>query len=174
MRLIVLGFISIGLVACSAPDSHRDLRDFIADNKRRPPGEVKPAPKIEPYESFEYDAYRLRSPFDRPVSIQVQRTAQVASNVKPDQLRQKERLEQYDLSSLSMVGTLEKSGTLWALISDPEGGVDRVRVGNFMGKNHGKITSLTRGQIDLTEIVASGDGWLERPNVVELKTTEQK
>ena len=71
-----------------------------------------------------------------------------------------------------MVGTLRKDGALWALISDPDGYIERVRSGNYIGRNHGKITSLSEDKISLIEIVASGEGWLERPNILELRTVE--
>lgn len=163
------------LVGCSSSDSHSDLREFIDENKKRPPGKIKEAPQIKPYEAFSYDAYRLRSPFDRPVSAKLQQQiVSSSSNVKPDLTRKKERLEQYDLSSLNMVGTLTSGGSLWALISDPDGSIERVRQGNYVGRNNGKITSLSEDKIDLLEIVASGEGWLERPNIMELKTAEEK
>jgi type IV pilus assembly protein PilP len=173
--LIVLLLAITALSACSSSDSHQDLRDFIEENKRRPPGNIKAPPKIEPYESYSYDAYRLRSPFDRPVSAIVQKQILASSdNVKPDFARQKERLEQFDLSALFMVGSLTKSGTLWALVSDSEGSIERVKTGNYIGRNHGRVIGLNGEKIDLLEIVASGDGWLERPNVLQLKTAEEK
>jgi type IV pilus assembly protein PilP len=170
-----LSLFSLVLGGCSSSDSHQDLKDFVEEMKRRPPGTIKEPPKIEPYETFTYDAYRLRSPFDRPVSAEVQQQiVSSSSNVKPDLSRQKERLEQYDLSTLSMVGTLTKDGALWALVSDPDGSIERIRRGNFIGKNHGKVTRLSENKIELLEIVASGDGWLERPNILELRKAEEK
>lgn len=170
--LFVAVLSSIILWGCSASNSHQDLRDFIAENKRRPPGRIKEAPKIQPYRAFEYNAYQLRGPFDPPVTLVAQTRSIGASNVEPDLSRQKERLEGYDLNTLSMVGTLSKGGVLWALISDPDGSIERVRPGNYMGRNHGKIVALAENKVDLIEIVASGEGWLERPNVLELKTAD--
>jgi len=173
LTLVLSVVVMVG--GCSSPESHEDLKDYIAENKRRPPGKIKEAPQITPYEAFNYDAYRLRSPFDRPVSAQLQQQIiSSSSNVKPDSSRKKERLEQYDLSSLNMVGTLKKDGSLWVLISDPDGSIERVRRGNYIGRNNGKITALSEDKIDLIEIVASGEGWLERPNILELKTAEEK
>lgn len=174
LSFLVLLLSTVVLSGCNASKSHQDLRDFIAENKRRPPGQIKEAPKIEPYEAFTYDAYRMRSPFDRPVNIVQQQIIAASSNVKPDPNRQKERLEQFDLSTLSMVGTLTQNGVLWALVSDPEGSIERIRKGNYIGRNHGKVTSLDEDKIDLLEIVASGQGWLERPNVLQLQTAEEK
>lgn len=179
MRLVSTWFVlslSIMLSGCNLSESkHSDLEDFIKEKKSRPSGKIKEPPKIEPYEPFTYDAYRMRAPFDRPLSAVVQQqVAAASSGLKPDAARQKERLESYDLSSLNMVGTLTKSGALWALISDPDGSIERVRPGNYIGRNHGKITRLTKSKIELLEIVASGQGWLERPNILELQTAEEK
>lgn len=171
--LIILMVSAVVISGCSASNSNQDLKDFIAENKRRPPGIVEAAPKIQAYESFTYDAYRLRGPFDPPVTAEIQQLIISSSgNVKPDFSRQKERLEQFDLASLSMVGTVQKSGVIWALVRDTDGGIERIKPGNYLGSNHGKITRLSESQIELIEIVSSGEGWLERPNVLELKTPE--
>ena len=165
----VLGIIALAfaLVGCDTA-SHQDLRDFMDETKRRPPGKVPEPPRFEPYKPFVYDANRLRSPFQPPSRIETQVLAEV-SNVKPDLQRQRQRLESFEFASLSMVGTLEQSGTLWALIRDPDGTIERVREGSFLGKNHGRITQLTEQQIDVVEIVPNGvNGWLERPNVISL------
>jgi type IV pilus assembly protein PilP len=173
--LFLVGIFVLILSGCSSSNSHQDLRDFIAENKRRPPGKVPEPPRIEPYEAYVYDAYRLRSPFDQPVKVvDQQRVSTSNSNVKPDLARKKERLEQFDLSTLSMVGTLKKDGALWALVSDPDGGIERIRRGNYIGRNHGRVIGLNEDKVELLEIVASGKGWLERPNALELKTVEEK
>ena len=173
MRLKVLQtslsllIITILVAGCDSA-SHQDLRDFIAENKRRPPGKIKEPPQFEPYKPFVYDAARLRSPFEPPAAVE-KKTIVANSNVKPDLNRQKQRLESFDFGSLSMVGTVRKSGVLWALIRDSEGAIERVRTGNYLGKNHGRITDLSEQKIDVIEIVPNGiRGWLERPNVISL------
>ncbi len=174
MFKVLLIVLSIVVVGCSSSNQNQDLKDFIAENKRRPPGKVEAAPKIQVYESYTYDVYSLRGPFDRPVNVDVTpRSVAASSDVKPDLARQKERLEQFDLATLSMVGTVTKSGSVWALVKDPNGSIERIKTGNFMGLNHGKITNLSESKIELVEIVASGEGWLERPNILELQTVEK-
>ena len=65
--------------------------------------------------------------------------------------------------------------TLWALLQDTEGSVHRVRMGNYVGKNHGRIVELTEGYVALIEIVSNGpDEWVERPRKLQLKTVETK
>jgi len=163
--LILFGVIS----GCNSSDSNQDLIDFIAENKRRPPGNIADAPKLQAYDAFVYDAYRLRGPFDRPVTAELKQLIMSSSNVKPDFSRQKERLEQFDLASLSMVGTVQKGDLIWALVRDPDGSIERIKAGNYVGSNYGKVTDLSESRIELIEIVSSGEGWLERPNILELK-----
>ena len=71
---------------------------------------------------------------------------------------------------LSMVGTLERDGVSWTLIGDPQGGVHRVKVGNFLGRHHGKIVEMTETYVAVVEIVSDGtkDGWVERPRTIKL------
>ncbi|MFN3397953.1 MAG: pilus assembly protein PilP, partial [Sulfurimicrobium sp.] len=67
-------------------------------------------------------------------------------------------------------GTIQRPGaTVFALIEDGDGGVQRVKVGNYLGKNHGRITEIAPSQITLVEIVPDGrDGWVERPRSLTL------
>jgi len=95
---------------------------------------------------------------------------QAVAAIKPDQNRVKEFLEQFTFDSLRMVGTLEREETNWTLIKDPEGGVHRVRVGNFLGRHHGKIVDMSDTFVAVVEIVSDGtkDGWVERPRTIKL------
>jgi type IV pilus assembly protein PilP len=70
-------------------------------------------------------------------------------------------LEQFELDSLRMVGILEDGSNLWGIIRDQQGTVYRVSVGNFMGRNNGRITEIREDSIELREIVPSAQGQLE-------------
>ena len=90
--------------------------------------------------------------------------------MEPDEERPKEFLEQFTFDSLKMVGTLSRAGVDWCLIRDPEGGVHRVRVGNFIGRDHGKIVEMTDSFVAVIEIVSDGnEGWIERPRTIKLQ-----
>ncbi len=88
----------------------------------------------------------------------------------PDFDRAREFLEQFTLDSLQMVGRLERGGTYWSLMRDPQGGIHRVSPGNFLGRDHGRITEMGETFIAVIEIVTDGtaEGWVERPRVIEL------
>jgi type IV pilus assembly protein PilP len=154
---------------CNFQASDTDLTDYIAETKRRPSGQIEPLPLFKPYETFAYSAMRIRSPFELPVVVKIQaRSVGNQSIVKPDVNRPREVLESFNFNELSMVGSIEKEGTTWVLI-DAGGEIHRVRNGNYMGKNHGKIIALNDVNIDVIEIVADGAGsWIERPRTIGL------
>lgn len=162
-----------GLAGCSGGKSNIDLQTFMDETRRRPGGDVEPLPAFRAYQSFMYSAATLRSPFDPPVKIIQEYILGKRSDLKPDLNRQKEYLEGFSLSSLHMVGTIKKDDTLWALVTDGQGGVHRVTLGNYMGKDHGKVVVTTPTQLTVVEIVSDGlDGWVERPKTLELKEKE--
>jgi type IV pilus assembly protein PilP len=62
-----------------------------------------------------------------------------------------------------MVGTLEQIGATWGLVKTKEGTVHKVKRGNYMGQNHGRIMLISEDRIELTEIVQDGSGgYIER------------
>lgn len=157
------------LTACSS-DSFEDLTAFMAQVKAAPGGRIEPIPTFAPYEPFDYGAISLRAPFDMPVLVKPDEIASSANVEAPSTTRAKELLEQFNIESLRMVGSLEKDGQLWALLDDGQGNVHYVKNGNYLGKNHGKIVATTTTYIQLVEIISNGaNGWVERPRVLELR-----
>ena len=73
-----------------------------------------------------------------------------------------------------MVGTLSQQ-TLFGLVRDPDGGVHKVQVGDYMGTDHGRITSIEEVEIQLMEIVSDGiGGWVERSRTVAMGGGEEE
>ena len=88
---------------------------------------------------------------------------------RPDFERSKEYLERYELDTLSMVGTFGNDESYWSLVRDPEGIIHRVPVGNYIGKNHGKVVNISETEVDLSELISDGaDGWLVREASIAL------
>lgn len=159
----------VGLTACSGND-FSDLDTFMDEKRSRPGGIIAPIPTFKAYEAFAYSATTLRSPFDRPIEVREIAQLRAIAAIKPDENRPKEFLEQFTFDSLRMVGTLERDSTNWTLIKDPNGGVHRVKLGNFLGRHHGKIVDMTDTYVAVVEIVSDGtpDGWVERPRTIKL------
>ena len=157
------------LAGCSGRD-FADLDEFMAEKRARPGGIIAPIPTFKAYEAFAYSATSMRSPFDRPIEVREIAQLKAVAAIKPDENRAKEFLEQFTFDSLRMVGTLDRNNASWVLIRDPEGGVHRVTLGNYLGRHHGKIVETAETYVAVTEIVSDGseDGWVERPRTIKL------
>lgn len=157
------------LAACSGTDEMIALQDYVQRTVQRPPSAIEPLPQFLSYEPFTYSAASLRSPFDLPIDINDLIRSR-NDDVQPDLNRVPEMLERYNLGALSMMGTLSRGNLTWALIRDESGEISRVSIGNYMGRNHGRIVAISETQIDLVEIVPTGSGgWVERPQTLLLQ-----
>lgn len=166
----LVAVLSVG--GCSFGGNHSDLESYIAEIKARPQGAIEPLPPLRTYDAYIYNVTAKRSPFDAPVEVK-ELVQQGDPKVQPDWNREKEYLESFSLDALTMVGTLTKDGTFWALVKDGVGSINRVKLGNYLGKDHGKIVSASPTQIDLVEIVSDGlGGWLQRPRTLKLSEKE--
>ena len=157
------------LAACTNNEEMIELQNYVQSTVNRPPGQIEPIPEFRSYEPFQYSAASLRSPFDVPLDITMILRNQ-NNEVRPDENRPREQLENYALSTLIMVGTITRDNAEWALILDETGLVTRATIGNYMGRNHGRIIDINENQIELIEIVPTGDGfWIERPQTILLR-----
>ena len=157
------------LLSC-ADQGLADLDVFMAEKRAEPGGVIEPIPAFEAYEAFAYAAATLRSPFDRPIDIRQLTALSARAALRPDSNRPKQYLERFTLDSLFMVGSLKRNGQNWTLIKDPKGGIHRLQVGDFLGRDHGRVVEMGTGFIAVIEIVSDGteDGWVERPRTIEL------
>ena len=159
------------LAACSSDDEYADITAFMESVKAQPVGSIAPLPEFESYQAFSYSAANRRSPFEPPIIV-VQKSEEQKRNVgiKPPPDHVKQYLEKYNLSALSMVGTLEQDGNSWALVEDGDQGVHRVQFGDYLGSSWGRVEGINDSRIDITEIVSDGSGgWLRRPRTIELQ-----
>jgi len=164
-------FLPILLAGC-AGDNFTDIKQYMAAIKEQPAKQIEPIPIYPPYKSFSYSMMARRAPFEPPVAIRdiARLVGPPASDVKPDGDRVKEYLEKFNVEALSLVGHIKKDGVMYALVNDGSGSVHPVSRGNFMGRNHGKITDVSETEIRLREIVSSGgNSWVERPRTLALR-----
>ncbi len=168
-RVAWLSSLLLVLLAGCSSSGMQDLRQYIEQVKSRAPGRIKPLPEVQPIETFVYNPGGRRDPFKPAEQTTTQALPAPGSGIAPDPMRRKEELESYPLDSLRMVGTLDKRGTKWALITTQDGTIYRVKEGNHMGQNNGRITRITEDRVELTEIVPDGaGGYRERQAVVAL------
>ncbi|MCC5881318.1 MAG: pilus assembly protein PilP [Halomonas sp.] len=150
------------MTGCADPqlgELDRRLSD-IRDN----PGTPRPLqmPDVPEYEAVPYQASDRRSPF-RPELPEPEQVQAGSSDLVPDPERTREPLESHDLEALRLVGILTMSGQTHALVRAPGGEVHRLRTGNHLGRNHGRVVGITGSTVQLVELVPTGGGgWMER------------
>jgi type IV pilus assembly protein PilP len=166
------------LIGGCAPADKTDLIEWRDEVLARPGGRIEPPPEIKPYVAYTYKSGSsgLRDPFQAFYQQRVETEKQVDQNVglTPEMERElrnrnREELEKYELDSLKMVGTMNNEADNWGIILDPDGNVTRVKVGNYMGRNIGKIVNIYEDRIELREIVQNNQGrWEERQAAIAL------
>lgn len=159
------------LVGCS-DRGMTDLRQFVDDAKMKK-GQVAPLPEFKPVETFVYSADKMKDPFatwksDAKLAAQDSGALQ---SIRPDVSRRKEVLENFPLDTLRMMGTFDYRDGKWGLVKAPDGIIYKVREGQHLGQNYGKVTRIQEKTILLTEVVPDGlGGWEEREASLAIST----
>ena len=93
--------------------------------------------------------------------------------VAPELDRRKEPLEAFPLDAMTMVGSLNRSGQLVALVK-VDSLLHQVRVGNHLGQNYGRVNKISENEVVLREIVQDAAGeWIERNTTLQLQEKTQ-
>ncbi|MHB1951973.1 MAG: pilus assembly protein PilP [Acidiferrobacteraceae bacterium] len=146
------------LGACHGTNT-ADLQAFVRNAYRGQHPRIEPIPVMAPPKAFVYAAERLPDPFS-PANLE---TGAAHTGPRPDLNRPKGPLEHFPLDALKMVGTLSRHGERWAIIETPNGGVQRVRLGDHMGESYGTVTRITSSKISLVELIPGPNGgWVSR------------
>lgn len=177
LKRILITFCCLLIASCVSKDMS-DLENYTQEVLARPGGRIDPLPPIKSYERYLYQAggLSLRDPFNSFVE-QSEDKQEITPVDDPQQklfateilTHNQEDLENYELDSLRMVGVLEDNKVFWGIVQDVKGVVHRVQVGNYLGRNFGKILDIQEDRIDLREIIKDSEGrWEEREATLAL------
>lgn len=97
-------------------------------------------------------------PEQTPANPNLNQTRFVGRVIQVDPNRQKSFLEAYELSSLKYKGRLIEKGQQVALVQSNDGGVHRVLVGQYLGKNQGRVLAIDERFIHIQEVYLGVDG----------------
>ena len=163
----LLLLISLLLAACGG-EEFQDLRDFVKNSGTGMRGKVDAPPEIKPYEPFNYDnSTSLPDPF-KPRKPELKSGDRPGLN-QPDLARHKEALEEFPLESLKMIGFLQQGKAGYAVIRSPDGKLHRIKAGNYLGQNFGRITEVADTEIKIKETIQDSAGdWSERVSSLQL------
>jgi type IV pilus assembly protein PilP len=168
LRNALTGLLTLFLTGCGG-DDFSDLQAYVTEVKSRNKGSIEPLPVVKTVEPFVFQAGQIRDPFTKAQKSDENVDMAPSNGIRPDLARPKEELESYELDTLRMVGTVQMKGGQWGLVKASDGTIHRVRTGNYMGRNYGKVVQIKPDRIDLTEVVPDRPGsWQERPAALEM------
>lgn len=158
------------LAGCSAQEDNVRSELKALTKNLVPKIEKLPAP-ID-YENFNYDATALADPFS-PGKINLR--SRPGGGVQPDLQRDKQPLEAFPLEQLRMVGAVKLGNVMYAVIN-ADGYLYRVRAGQFVGQNYGRVQQVTETSTALREMFQEPNGdWAERDASLSIQdSTEVK
>jgi type IV pilus assembly protein PilP len=168
-QVALLGGAVLVIAGCSGEQP--ELTQWL-DQQRR---DVKPnvAPLSSPTR-FNPQAYLALTSVE-PFSTQKLSVALKLDAVQPNSLlaseinRRREPLEAYPLDSMTMVGSVVRTGRQYALLK-VDNLLYQVKQGDYLGQNYGKITKISETDVSLREIVQDASGeWVERISALQLQ-----
>ena len=116
--------------------------------------------------SFAYDSAGLRDPFLQ-LAVQVDHSPGRPA-AAPDLSRPRGVLENLAVDQFKMVGTLSRGVQTFALLRSAST-VYRLAIGDYLGPDHGRVTAIHDGRIELVELFPDERGaWLERSRTLVL------
>lgn len=133
---------------------------------------VDKIPEFSSVQTANYQVGHLRNPFFSETMQNIVKSIG-ERRVSVDLNRKRGPLEAFDISLFQMPGVFEKQGVLSALVQTPDGDVVVVKVGDYLGLNYGRITSINKSNIEVMEAIPDGlGGYLGQP--VSLTVTEEQ
>ena len=140
--------------------------DLLAKSYWRSQKSVKRGAPALQEQPFVYDASGLRDPFQL-LALHVDHSRGRAA-VAPDLARSRGALEGLSVDQFDMVGTLSRGAQTFVLLRQAST-LHRLAVGDYLGPDHGRITAIHDGHIELVELFPGEQGaWLERPRTLVL------
>lgn len=166
MNRVITLIALLSLSACSGT-GHDDLTQFVKESGANLRGKVDPLPEMKPYQAFTYNAFELSDPF-KPRKLKPSSSG--AGGLEPDMNRPKEPLESFGLETLKMVGVLQQKKEIYAIIKTPLNTIYRVRSGNYVGQNFGKVLAVSDTEVSIKETVQDSAGdWAVRDSTLTLQ-----
>ncbi len=157
------------LSGCS-DESNDELTQWMTDQRKQQKVRLPPIAAPKKFVPQAYKADEAEDPYSpqrlsQALRKEIKPTADTSVLVKPELERQaklKQPLESVPLDAMSFVGQIIKDGAAVALLR-VNGLLYRVKPGDYLGQNFGKILAVSDTDISLREIVQDTEGeWSER------------
>lgn len=157
------------LAGCGA--NTEELQTWMEQQRREVRPNVTPLQEPKQFDPQPYVAAQGVEPFStQKLSVALRQEARGPNSLLSAELnRRKEPLESYPLDSMSMVGSVARAVRPFALLR-VDNLLYQVKVGDYLGQNYGRVTSISETEVSLREIVQDAAGeWIERPATLQLQ-----
>jgi type IV pilus assembly protein PilP len=169
IRAAAIGLAAIALAACSG--DQEELTTWMKQQEREVKPNVEPLTPPKKFNPQPYTALAGVEPFsNQKLTVALKQEARQPNSLLAAEInRRKQPLEAYPLDTMTMVGSVTKSGQPYALLR-VDNLLYQVKTGDYLGQNYGKITKITETDIALREIVQDAAGeWIERMTALQLQ-----
>lgn len=170
MNKLITAILAMTTLAGCSGSNHDDIKSWMGDQEKQLKGKIELLPAAKSYTPVVYKAEV--DPF--VIKEKLSLNELLKDRYAPDLNREKEYLEEFNLEALKMVGTVVKDGQFYAMVADQNKVISYISVGNYVGQNHGKVTSVTEGEVLLEERINNSDQWVVRNARMQLYEGSQK
>lgn len=169
LRWAAAGLSLIFLAGCSADMD--ELSQWMEQQRREVRATVKPLVPPKKFVPQPYEAGGGVEPFSaQKLSVAIkQEASQPNSLLTAEMNRRREPLESFPLDSMSMVGSITRNSTRYALLR-VDNLLYQVKSGDYLGLNFGRVMKISETDISLREVVQDAAGeWVERTSTLQLQ-----
>lgn len=158
----------IALVLASCGEEHQDIKEWMREISKDLHAIPPQVPKMVAYEPFTYKAEDRVDPF-AAVRLGVKNQPRADDPFEKERQRPKEPAEAYALENMQMVGALRQNKRVFALVK-ADTNLFRLKVGDHLGQNFGRITGINETEVQILELVADSNGEVvERTSTLHLQ-----
>jgi len=124
---------------------------------------VSSALRVPPVSSNQFDFTNKKDPFKPFVAAKSEpmNTANALKKAKRNSLP----IHSFDVGQFKLIGIITGGRENRAMVTDPAGKGYVLRVGMFIGKNDGKVVSITSNGVDILEQYVDDNGRIRKENI---------
>ncbi|RTL56883.1 MAG: hypothetical protein EKK46_03780 [Rhodocyclaceae bacterium] len=181
LRVIFYFLISLLLASCGGGEPE-DVRLWMTESTKDMRGKVPPLPEIKAMPVITYEPGELIPPFNtEKLFAEEAKSAQIARNGGPKPLNPDAYpMTRVPLEAIRLVGTMLIGKEVTAIMTIDREAPRRVRVGDYVGQNFGRVTSiklasdLNDGEVTVKETVLEKGVWVEKESRVAMPSQGDK
>ncbi len=119
--------------------------------------------RVPPVSSNQFDFSNKKDPFKPFVAVKSEplNTANALKKAKRNSLP----IHSFDVGQFKLIGVITGGRENRAMVTDPGGKGYVLRVGMFIGKNDGKVVSITSNGVDILEQFRDDNGRIRKENI---------